>query len=842
MKKKKIIWQQEKQKDETLWQALGTAVMAAVVSALFIWAAFSMYTDVFPFEEATKGKLFIWYLFLGTLLFLGWNEAMRYLGKRRLRLLGNLGILAALAAMLGFSYRGIAEELFSGINAVSAEYIRRWNRHFGASLSVPAGDSEYRRLAAEFLLVVVVYAIQLCSTFLRKRVIMIVLPISILSMELLVGYSPAWPGLAVMFVGLLFALFLDSNPVFDLRRAGALAVTGILLVIVSGRVFSGVADKVYEYHDVMIKFQKRLETSIKDFDLKKWAGEIVDFGADNTIDNSKPEYKEKEVLKLTMSEIPSGTVYLRGYHCTDYVDGCWLQEYEGFEDICAELDLSEEQGAQRLMQLRYDAAEASLNKDVIYDIRYTDLRSKYAYLPYGVKPDTKSYTVEDDYVARKGISKDKIVSRGWTQPNYGAAVENVKELFAYDQQFFDTYNAYVQERYLEVPEHMERVKATAEYIRINYLEEVSKLSAISEQTTNVNKARMNLAEAVAQRIKKLATYSMELDKLPAGEDAVEYFLVTSKKGYCIHFASAGTLILRELGIPARYVYGYVAKSGSLQKGESGYTVSVLDSYAHAWVEIYLENYGWVPVEMTPGYGQLAFSETEVIEESEQMPESSEETPESSRDEFEEESSEASKEQETESEEETEKLQENSEDRAEKSGNDLPVAEGKDVQSGSHVTNTGDGTVGIGTVNPGKSDGKMSLQEWFKKAVMKVLWGLLLLVVCLAIVLGNNIRKKRKRQRLLRLIAKGRTRTAVKQMNREVYHCLIWRKRKIPRKHTDEAYRDRLQEAFPEVGKQAWSRYFDIVRRVTYSGEMVTREEAKACYAVYLEIKGDMTKT
>ena len=62
----------------------------------------------------------------------------------------------------------------------------------------------------------------------------------------------------------------------------------------------------------------------------------------------------------------------------------------------------------------------------------------------------------------------------------------------------------------------------------------------------------------------------------------------------MHFASAGTLLLRALGVPARYVSGYIADV------TAGETVDVPDQNAHAWVEIYLRGYGWYPVEMTPG--------------------------------------------------------------------------------------------------------------------------------------------------------------------------------------------------------------------------------------------------
>lgn len=89
-------------------------------------------------------------------------------------------------------------------------------------------------------------------------------------------------------------------------------------------------------------------------------------------------------------------------------------------------------------------------------------------------------------------------------------------------------------------------------------------------------------------------YDPDTPVTPDGADFAEYFLTTGR-GYCMHFATAATLLLRELGVPARYVTGYVADP------RYGQTVEVPDSAAHAWVEVYLPSYGWYPVEVTPGY-------------------------------------------------------------------------------------------------------------------------------------------------------------------------------------------------------------------------------------------------
>ena len=102
------------------------------------------------------------------------------------------------------------------------------------------------------------------------------------------------------------------------------------------------------------------------------------------------------------------------------------------------------------------------------------------------------------------------------------------------------------------------------------------------------------AARTAALLAELAEYDAGTPAMSPGEDFVTHFL-TEGRGYFIHFATAGTLLLRMQGIPARYVTGYVVQLDGRGRGQ------VLDSDAHAWVEIYLDGYGWYPVEMTPGY-------------------------------------------------------------------------------------------------------------------------------------------------------------------------------------------------------------------------------------------------
>ena len=104
-------------------------------------------------------------------------------------------------------------------------------------------------------------------------------------------------------------------------------------------------------------------------------------------------------------------------------------------------------------------------------------------------------------------------------------------------------------------------------------------------------------QQIVNFVQTCATYSLQTPKMPAGEkDFAIWFLKNAETGYCMHFATAATVLLRAAGYPARYVTGYAVQTAS------GEAVSVTKDMAHAWVE-YLEPEGapyWQVLEPTPG--------------------------------------------------------------------------------------------------------------------------------------------------------------------------------------------------------------------------------------------------
>ena len=164
----------------------------------------------------------------------------------------------------------------------------------------------------------------------------------------------------------------------------------------------------------------------------------------------------------------------------------------------------------------------------------------------------------------------------------------------------ETYRAFVYEHYLEVPEEAaQALRDWADRVESQYVfVDMSGSDGSSDRATVPRRYRMQLelAERTALYLAAATTYDTTVPAVPEGADFVDYFLNQSGRGYCMHYATAAALFFRMAGIPARYVSGY-----TVMVPDSG-RVDVPESAAHAWVEIYLDGYGWYPVEVTPAYG------------------------------------------------------------------------------------------------------------------------------------------------------------------------------------------------------------------------------------------------
>lgn len=150
-----------------------------------------------------------------------------------------------------------------------------------------------------------------------------------------------------------------------------------------------------------------------------------------------------------------------------------------------------------------------------------------------------------------------------------------------------------------------RESAGADDVGANYLETTglsTRARGLAKQAVgDATSSRYDTVMALTRYLQANYQYSLQLGHVPAGTDPVDWFLFDARIGYCEQFATAETLMLRSLGIPARLATGY--STGTYDPVLDQAVVREHD--AHAWVEVYFPGHGWVPVDPSPGFSALA---------------------------------------------------------------------------------------------------------------------------------------------------------------------------------------------------------------------------------------------
>ena len=246
----------------------------------------------------------------------------------------------------------------------------------------------------------------------------------------------------------------------------------------------------------------------------------------------------------------SGYIYLRNTNFGDY-----NYKGEGFSEAVPYL----KNGVNDVFNSTSDCLAIGTNRIAISVIA-PNLNSYF--LPYYA---TDKYNLKDD-VAIYDFQKEYYVN--FKNYDYLTSEITLSSKDAGD------YNFFVHNNYLKIdPELKEELLALTDYF------------------TSSDK---DLIKDIVSYVRQAATYNLEFEPFPDGEDKILYFLKEGKEGICQHFASAATMIFRAYGIPARYTIGFLART------EANKFVRVTSKEAHAWVEIYLDDIGWVQVEVTGG--------------------------------------------------------------------------------------------------------------------------------------------------------------------------------------------------------------------------------------------------
>lgn len=301
-------------------------------------------------------------------------------------------------------------------------------------------------------------------------------------------------------------------------------------------------------------------------------------------------------------------LYLRGFTGTTYETDrfrasdreIYAGSYLGMFDYLETLNFQPQYQVGRYLELdaAFDAASGRDKQCVNIAIENLDANRKYLYAPSGITKEGGSLlngdVVYDTMLFAGGAFGQKEYScQAWVTDSelQNGTVENLwmdhaedygasYEAFALGEK---VYREFVYDTYLELPKELEKELESTD------------LDVLGGTTIG------DVLQSVRTYLKTYATYDAGSDWTLEGRGLLSAFLEEEQSGNAMHFAAAGTLLFRMCNVPARYVEGYYLSEKILRTGESVYEVT--DQNAHAWVEIYLDGIGFVPMEVTPGFYQ-----------------------------------------------------------------------------------------------------------------------------------------------------------------------------------------------------------------------------------------------
>ncbi len=297
---------------------------------------------------------------------------------------------------------------------------------------------------------------------------------------------------------------------------------------------------------------------------------------------------DSEEVRLKVEMTKPVTLYLKGYTGSVWKNGCWTalegksysDKYEGMIKGYQTHHFHPLAQLSRYIQMADQVSGAVVHDTEVHiTVQNTSAFRKYTYVPYGITfddlmklgdsnqdvnmPGSSSAEAEDNtYSAQvNALSQDAMLSytkETWLSQGVDVSRETGEYRIAEED-----YRKFVHSYYLQVSDRQKQ--------------ETRKQIKTADQGNLVTLTK-SVRENLVDQAQKEGSWNTT------------------------DYSSKAVMMYRSMDIPARYVEGYVADGEDTAVSPDGrYHVDVLAKNAHAWVEIYKDGVGWLPVEVTPGY-------------------------------------------------------------------------------------------------------------------------------------------------------------------------------------------------------------------------------------------------
>jgi hypothetical protein len=513
--------------------------------------------------------------------------------------------IAAIIAVFAFIFRS---DIAGSLMNIANEYLKI------LGLTFPYGNAPSLQ-SIEYTAPVIIYAaavtLAVCYALAVKKsigaVIFLTFPIAVIL--IISGIFPAPAAICAMVAAIIaIADYKKSDRVYSGVFA---AIVAVICMVAGNAVAHKTAVPYFEDNDLpnIITIYERISTNIKEAAKPENSYTVgaIKHGELGEIDNIK--FTGDPLLEVSFPK-SDNTLYLRGFTASDYYNNRWyeLAGKPKQDEAAVAAAFSDKTVSPLLM----DGANTLGAPTVDFRVRDLTQNSEYLYLPY-------TLTVES---GEQFLSADK-TNFEFTDSSYSGEYlgaldyDLYKRIFEFNMPLTDRekstdemlYRDFVYENYLSVPDVFRGAELVLDKEFYAFVGEEEDIDYDNADEMRILSRKLYY---IKNWLRENCEYDLSVGKVPEGEDFVNRFLEETRAGSCSHFASAAVLLCRSAGIPARYTEGYVVKPrdfpAETENGEE-VTVKISDTRAHAWVEVYINEFGWYPYEFTSGYGNVRTSVT-----------------------------------------------------------------------------------------------------------------------------------------------------------------------------------------------------------------------------------------
>ena len=377
------------------------------------------------------------------------------------------------------------------------------------------------------------------------------------------------------------------------RKLSSILLVPLLLIIMAGIISFRLFDEgksIYRVHDEVLYV----------WDNIRFGSNKPGMLPEGNLSELKPlQLSGKIALKIVMNQPTS--YYLRGFVGSEFYQNRWhrVSNYDYYENYNLFYWLHKG-GFSPLNQLYTVANRLEKQDKILGKVSLQYASKQYEYYPYEAvvskkQTDNSILCVDSNIMSNQLFGKDVYTfyaSANLTKSYQLLQKEYKKQL---GKKILENDSYVIDERY-----YQEFVMKT--YTKIND-EERNILEKVLGKIDNTaqKKSSKEVMEIIKVFLEKNMIYDTKVEESIGEHDIISYLLEYSNRGYSIHYATLATLLYRYYGIPARYVEGYLITPKDIKYTKAYEEIAIHGYNAHAWVEIYQNGIGWVPVEHTPPY-------------------------------------------------------------------------------------------------------------------------------------------------------------------------------------------------------------------------------------------------